>query len=598
MAMGGCVSRRPLAVGRRRDRRARRSTVRNREPGRAHAVDRQAVLRAARTHADRPRVERMGATRSTRRALLGGCARRHGPQPGAVTRLRRRRIPTTRRSTRRNASPALIRAALSRDPDRDDWNDLFVPYRDGGTWLAGRRRGVRRRRDSSTTSSPARATRWTRTTGSARRGAPTGRSISATSPASARRVPRSTCKHALDQAAAAGGGTVELAPGEVDPRRRHRDRQPAAGRPERRHPDDRRPRRAVSSTRAWAASYPTGPTRRSASTTICSNVAMVRVEAGGALTNVWVEGDGLDADQFKIAAVESSGSTDAQPTKIVGNRVSAPTRDGVGIRARGLLVERRALHWRGHRRQPRDRLRLRSSSSMRSGQARWADGIAVGCESTQRQRQRPRRHHRRRRSWSTASYNRALATMRSQTSTVTANRVLSAGLSGSCRARLRRDRRVLGGSVGRRRALSRRGRDRATSTGATISGNTYWTGPRTHFDVGLMVGGGVRWGDHRIFGVGRVGIGQHDRAERRTREHRRRRARDGQRDALEQHRARRSSSTGIRSPGGAGARRWSSRSVPRELASTSDHAERSRRRRTTPPTAACSANPHRTASTA
>ena len=31
---------------------------------------------------------------------------------------------------------ALTRAALSRDPSRDDWNDFFVPYRDGGTWLA------------------------------------------------------------------------------------------------------------------------------------------------------------------------------------------------------------------------------------------------------------------------------------------------------------------------------------------------------------------------------------------------------------------------------------------------------------------------------
>ena len=36
--------------------------------------------------------------------LHGGCARRHGPQPGAVTRLRGDAIPTTRRSTGRNAS--------------------------------------------------------------------------------------------------------------------------------------------------------------------------------------------------------------------------------------------------------------------------------------------------------------------------------------------------------------------------------------------------------------------------------------------------------------------------------------------------------------
>ena len=51
---------------------------------------------------------------------------------------------------------------------------------------------------------------------------------------------------------------------------------------------------------------------------------MVRVEPGGGVTNVWVEGDGLDADSYKVAAIESTGSTDAQPTKILGNRVSAP----------------------------------------------------------------------------------------------------------------------------------------------------------------------------------------------------------------------------------------------------------------------------------
>ena len=134
------------------------------------------------------------------------------------------------------------------------------------------------------------------------------------------------------------------------------------------------------------------------------------------------------------------------------------------------------------------------------GQARWADGIAVGCESTQVMGNDLV-------DISDAaivlygSYNRALETMRAQTSTVTGNRVLSAGLPGHV---------ALGfDAIGECSADPSGGvvpcldevADRDFH-GATISGNTYWTGPRTHFDVGLMIGGGVRWGDHRIFGTG------------------------------------------------------------------------------------------------
>ena len=100
-AMGGAY--RDGCRGRRhRDRRAP-FDVRHREPGRAHAVDREAVLGAARTHADRPRVERIGSTPST----PAPARRMRSPTWAAAWRghaASRRRIPTTRRSTRRNGS--------------------------------------------------------------------------------------------------------------------------------------------------------------------------------------------------------------------------------------------------------------------------------------------------------------------------------------------------------------------------------------------------------------------------------------------------------------------------------------------------------------
>ena len=286
-----------------------------------------------RTPTDREWSEWVDSFDSAR--LHGGCARRHGPQPGAVTRLRRdvsRRLAARPGATVHGADPG---RAVAR-PSRDDWNDFFVPYRDGGTWLAlvdavygssefehdvvsdacnpldpdygfGTTRGADRPLDL--------------------------RDLRA----SARRAPKSTSNAELDQVAAAGGGTVALAPGEVVRvgGTETGNRQLVVPSGVTLTTDDRAEPSAV---RPHGAHRARRTRREGVRGRVCNDVAMVRVEAGGALTNVWVEGDGLDADQFKIAAVESSGSTDAQPTKIVGNRVSAPTRDGVGIRARGFSL--------------------------------------------------------------------------------------------------------------------------------------------------------------------------------------------------------------------------------------------------------------------
>ena len=107
-----------------------------------------------------------------------------------------------------------------------------------------------------------------------------------------------------------------------------------------------------------------------------------------------------------------------------------------------------------------------------------------------------------------------------------------------------------------------------------------------------MIGGGVRWGDHRIFGTGASASDNTTGADERTREHRCRGAGDERLVTLEQHRHVR-------------ARRWESAlgmgQVPAsrrwQSARPSSRPRRSSRarppRRLSRPTAASSVNPHR-----
>ncbi len=109
---------------------------------------------------------------------------------------------------------ALTRAALSRDPGRDDWNDFFVPYRDGGTWLA-LVDAVYGSSDFehdvvSDACNPLDPDYGFGTT----RGADRPLDLRDRAGLGASRT-QVDVQHALDQVAASGGGTVALAPGEV-----------------------------------------------------------------------------------------------------------------------------------------------------------------------------------------------------------------------------------------------------------------------------------------------------------------------------------------------------------------------------------------------
>ncbi|MGH8976554.1 MAG: hypothetical protein ACRDV7_00660, partial [Acidimicrobiia bacterium] len=394
---------------------------------------------------------------------------------------------------------AVIRATLSRDPHQDDWDELFVPYREGeDSWpqVLDAVYGASRFEDALV---PAICDGLEPAYGFGAEGNDYEPPVDLRelSDDGASRT-QQQLQDAIDAAGAAGGGTVELAPGELIRigGAENGDRQLVIA------PGVTLTTAGAPGTRQYARMgrlVPNGPNATICVEKVCSNVAMVRVAPGGGLTNVWVEGTGLDAAAFKIAAIESSGSSDAQPTRLVGNRVSVPARDGVGIRARGFSLSGEPCTAEVIA----DNLVTGYASAQSfdgRGQAMWSDGIAVGCESA-------RVTGNQLIDISDAgivlygSFNRALASMRAQTSSVSGNQLLSAGLPGHV---------ALGfDAIGECSAFPSGGvvpcLDVPTERdfhGSSISSNTYSTGPRTHFDIGLMVGGGARWGAHRVPATG------------------------------------------------------------------------------------------------
>ena len=231
---------------------------------------------------------------------------------------------------------------------------------------------------------------------------------------------------------------------------------------------------------------------------LCNDIGLVSLTAGATLANTWVDGQATGSGAYKMANIESAGSTAANPTVIRDNRASDPGRDGTGIRTRG---------WSSSTTQCTSETvsgnvvtGYASSHALDSmGLSRAARGIAVMCESasvTQNQ---------------IAdvtdsgivvygSYNSFFSQTAVQGSTISANTVLSAGL----------DAQVALGADAIGECASAAGwlvpcLDRIAVrpfTGSTISGNAFWTGPRTSFDIGLLVGGGARWGDHHVTGDG------------------------------------------------------------------------------------------------
>jgi hypothetical protein len=240
----------------------------------------------------------------------------------------------------------------------------------------------------------------------------------------------------------------------------------------------------------------------------CNNAGIVSVDAGATLRNVWVEGHGASALHFKQANIEIRGSTSSEPTKVSNNRITNPVRDGTGIRVRrnaapidceGALVKKNLItaYTSAHK---FDGL----------GQALWADGIAVLCEGAIVRR-------------NTivdatdtgimmyGSYRRTPSAFAVQRSKVSLNTVISAGS----------DAHVALGADGAGECFSVTGwyapcfdspnigptfehgildENSRPFINAKIKNNEFWTGSRTSFDVGLMIGSGPRAGNHSIAG--------------------------------------------------------------------------------------------------
>ncbi len=238
---------------------------------------------------------------------------------------------------------------------------------------------------------------------------------------------------------------------------------------------------------------------------VCQNVGMVALGSGAHLQQVWVDGQGVGDNNSKVAVVETDGSAAANAstvyddgTSVVASRVSQPSRDGVGIRARGNSAGFPCVNEKitGNLITGYNTL----SQFDRSGQALWADGIDVFCESAVVS------------SNSlvdltdvailvAGSYNRSQSAVVTQRSEVRNNFILSAGLDGHV---------ALGADAMGECRADRDGwfvpcLDQSTPrdlTGARLHDNTFWSGPRTSVDIGLMVGGGALWGDHQILNAG------------------------------------------------------------------------------------------------
>jgi hypothetical protein len=236
----------------------------------------------------------------------------------------------------------------------------------------------------------------------------------------------------------------------------------------------------------------------------CDHIELVRVSDGARLSNVWVDGSGLDPRNLKIGLV-GVGSGQAT-TRVVDARLTDPPADGTAVRASGYgttgtpcggrIIARNLVT--GYATQ---------HAQTRLGKALWADGLSIFCEQA-----------------NVAdndivdisdsgivvygSWNSATGLRRTQRSTVSGNHVVSAGNSahialgadavGECRAdqngppvsciEFSHDR----GSADSERSFA----------GTRVAGNVFWTGPRTHFDFGLMIGSASLWGDNGPYARG------------------------------------------------------------------------------------------------
>lgn len=230
----------------------------------------------------------------------------------------------------------------------------------------------------------------------------------------------------------------------------------------------------------------------------CIHGELVRLADGARLESVWVDGRGADPRNLELALVGAQSGQRA--TEIVNNRVSDPPPGGAAVRLDGYGTSATPCGGRLVSENLITGYATRHGSS-RFGTPLWADGIAVFCEQASVRdnelvdiSDRGIVVH--------GVWNAATEERRTQRSTVSRNRILSAGVSarvalgadavGECLAdgegppvdciEFSHDR---GGAPAER-----------SFAGTSIADNTFSTAATTHFDIALMVGGKAIWGDN------------------------------------------------------------------------------------------------------
>jgi hypothetical protein len=232
---------------------------------------------------------------------------------------------------------------------------------------------------------------------------------------------------------------------------------------------------------------------------LCVDAPVVNLGAGAELHNVWVDARNA-LDGRKTSGVQLSGSSPDDPGVVDNVRVTDPGMGGTGIRTIGFSVTGTAC---AASRVTNNLVTgyARSHALDRAGRAQWADGITVTCEDTLVSGNDIVDVG----DWGIGvhgSWNRT-GGVSTQRSVVRDNRILSAGVPGTVAVGLD----AAGLCQPDRGGLPVPCIDSAQERpfiGTTVERNTFWTGPRTSFDVGLMVGGKTFWGDHGSYGRGAV----------------------------------------------------------------------------------------------
>lgn len=237
---------------------------------------------------------------------------------------------------------------------------------------------------------------------------------------------------------------------------------------------------------------------------LCSHTAVVTLEPGASLKHVWVDGLGQSKYNWAIANVEARGSSGPDRTLITDNRFSDPGRSGTAIRALGRAVTNAVCGTEFIERNLITGYRSTHAQDSR-GQPLWASGISVFCESAN-VRDNAIVDISNTGIMLYGNWNRDDNVATIQNSTVINNTVFNAG--NHALAAFGAD------SIGECYSV-RQGEivpclDRCiysgyaplSFAGSSVSANTFWTSPRTQFDVGLLIGSKTFWGDHGCYGTG------------------------------------------------------------------------------------------------